>query len=234
MADKKITELTELTALEQDDLFVVVDSPSSTPITKKITASSMFSNVTFITTGSAPEIAVMNGNLRANANTTAAVSQIAGGKFVVNATALSQNTGSQYGIYASSMLGELGANVKTEHAAAKFLLDVSNATGLIVNTYGMLVSVANTGARAAQPQAFIGFGEALSTTALSTKYLFDIGQNGLANVSANVHPVASANSNVSNFFGSCSSAATPTHKLRIRVNGADYFILLANTVNAAL
>ena len=41
MADKKITELTALTTLSNDDLLVVVDDPSGTPVTKKITAANL-------------------------------------------------------------------------------------------------------------------------------------------------------------------------------------------------
>ena len=42
MADKKITALTESTALSTDDLFHVVDSPASSPSNKKITANNVF------------------------------------------------------------------------------------------------------------------------------------------------------------------------------------------------
>lgn len=38
MADKKITELTALASLVDADLFAVVDDPSGTPVTKKVTA----------------------------------------------------------------------------------------------------------------------------------------------------------------------------------------------------
>jgi hypothetical protein len=37
MADSKITELTALTSMSDDDLMVVVDSPGGTPVTKSIT-----------------------------------------------------------------------------------------------------------------------------------------------------------------------------------------------------
>ena len=46
MADKKITQLTDLgDGLASVDLFHVVDDPSGTPITKKITAEDVFNNV---------------------------------------------------------------------------------------------------------------------------------------------------------------------------------------------
>ena len=50
MADKKITQLTALTSLVDGDLFVVVDDPSGTPVTKKLTAADL---LTYITSSSA-------------------------------------------------------------------------------------------------------------------------------------------------------------------------------------
>jgi hypothetical protein len=38
MADKKITALTALTAVDNSDLFAIVDDPAGTPTTKKVTA----------------------------------------------------------------------------------------------------------------------------------------------------------------------------------------------------
>ena len=46
MADKKITQLTDLgDGLAAVDLFHVVDDPSGTPINKKITAEDVFNNI---------------------------------------------------------------------------------------------------------------------------------------------------------------------------------------------
>ena len=52
MADraKKISELTALTAPSIDDLLVIVDSPSSNAITKKVTVSNLLNNTAAIVT----------------------------------------------------------------------------------------------------------------------------------------------------------------------------------------
>lgn len=42
MADSKITALTALTTLTNDDVFAVVDDPSGTPVSKKITTNDLF------------------------------------------------------------------------------------------------------------------------------------------------------------------------------------------------
>ena len=45
MADKKITALTELTSLDNADLFVVVDDVAGTATTKKITVANVLAAV---------------------------------------------------------------------------------------------------------------------------------------------------------------------------------------------
>ena len=58
MADKKITALTESTALSTDDLFHVVDSPSSSPSNKKITVTNVMNKVpTFLGLNSVETVA---------------------------------------------------------------------------------------------------------------------------------------------------------------------------------
>ena len=50
MADKKVTELTNLTAAASEDVFYVIDDPTGTPASKKITAKNLFGAVPANTT----------------------------------------------------------------------------------------------------------------------------------------------------------------------------------------
>lgn len=228
MADKKITDLLEATTIDQNDLLLAVISPAGTAVTKKVRASNLFNNVTFVTSATFPTISVVSGTATINAVMTVA-GNVAAGVFNTTALATATNTTYQYGITASSYLSAAAANVKTEHAGAKFTLDVGNAGALIVNTYGMIVAVANTGTRAAQPTAFVSFVENPSANStLSTKYLFDIGQNGTANVSANT----SAGANASVLISNCASTKTANHMLRCRMNGVDMWLLASNVAPA--
>jgi len=231
MADKKITELTALTQLAKGDLFVVVDDPSGTPITKKMTAESVLTGLAYDVAAASTDSVGVKAIVTSNVVTTGASAAIKGAEFIVNVTATSANTSYQYGLVAKSLLSGAAANVKVEHAAAKFVLDVSNATSTIANTSGLLIEVANTGARVANLQSFITFADAASnSTSAQTLYLFDIGKNGQANVSANV---AAASGNITTLLSN-TAVAGATHKLRVRINGSDYFILLAASGTASL
>lgn len=229
MADKKITELTALTSLASEDLFVVVDDPSGTPITKKIAASDVFGNgISFVTTSTYKAATVLRSILTANvsANTSSANTLIAA-EFVTNATATSANSEYQYAVVARSALSGNTANVTKQHATTKFILDVSNSAALITNTYVSILQVANTGTRVANVQSFVGFGDAASnSTSAQTLYLFDVGLNGSANVSANL----TSNTNATTLF-STSAASAASHKVRVKINGTDYWILLTDTAS---
>ena len=48
MADKKITQLDALTSVTSDDLFLVVDDPSGTPTSKKVTAANVAASIAAI------------------------------------------------------------------------------------------------------------------------------------------------------------------------------------------
>ncbi len=78
MADKKITQLTDLgDGLASVDLFHVVDDPSGTPINKKITAEDVFNNIpTFLGLNSTSQSMTGDGSTSAAIDITSAVTEI--------------------------------------------------------------------------------------------------------------------------------------------------------------
>ena len=80
MADKKITQLTDLgDALASVDLFHVVDDPTGTPINKKISAEDVFNNIpTWLGLSQASQSITGDGSTSQAINTTTAITEVAG------------------------------------------------------------------------------------------------------------------------------------------------------------
>jgi hypothetical protein len=78
MADKKITQLTDLgTALAGVDLFHVVDDPSGTPINKKVSASNIFNFIpTWLGLAQTSQAITADGSSATAINVTTAVTEI--------------------------------------------------------------------------------------------------------------------------------------------------------------
>ena len=78
MADKKITQLTDLgNALASVDLFHVVDDPSGTPINKKVSASSIFNNIpTWLGLKQSSQSITTDGSTQSAADLTSAITEI--------------------------------------------------------------------------------------------------------------------------------------------------------------
>ena len=97
MADKKITALTESTALSTDDLFHVVDSPSSSPSNKKISANNVFQKApTFLGfSGTGIQTQTTSGTTTTQTATGGVIHYTSGGTSGAEAVTLSNGTAGQ-------------------------------------------------------------------------------------------------------------------------------------------
>jgi hypothetical protein len=214
MADKKVSSLSTLTFPTQDDLLLVIDDPGNTSIGKKITVANFLNNLSFITATSESREAlkmVMSANNSHVGNTVqaATIRVQKNGNFTGN---------NQFGLVCESLLQASGANVTGTHAAAWFNVDVGQSANS-GNAYGVIVDTgkANSGwTRAVAPVAFIAMGDDSPGTQ-PTQYLFDVGRP-TKNVSSNT---STGNSSV---VLTKANTTTITHKLKIRVNGTDYWV----------
>ncbi len=218
MANKRITDLTELALIAQEDLLLVVDNPAGTPINKKITVANLLGNVSYITSTTTPTGITHRAIITSNAVQLSA-GTIAAAEFIANATATATNTTHQYAVTATSRLGDAAANVKTEHATMKLTTDVGVATPS-TNTYGLIVQFANTGgSRVANTRAFILMNETSSASANTTKYLIEA-----TNISANL----TTGSGNTGFMLINSTSTGATHKLKVNLNGTDFWVVLSS------
>ena len=84
MADKKVSELTAITNLSGDDLLLVVNDPSGTPSSNKITITNLFANVVPATTHKGVTTFVANTSFTGTTMTVSA-NLVLGGTNVLNA-----------------------------------------------------------------------------------------------------------------------------------------------------
>ena len=122
MADKKITALTENSALAVADLFHVVDSPASNPSNQKITVNSVFmsipaplafSSVAAVTTTTAHSLTVAIDNVGTSTAiaTTLAAGAVGQFKFITSVTdentvVTPASTGGAYITFTTTIIGQ--------------------------------------------------------------------------------------------------------------------------------
>lgn len=221
MADKKITALTAVNSLSQNDVFVVVTSTASTPITKKIVARDIFKGISFTPSVGSLTGAAIAGTLSSSVDSTSTANSIlSGGRFDATLNS-SGNTHNQYGILSTSTLVGPTANIVTEHAGGKFIVDVANTVDSATKTSGIIVAFTNTVSRVANTHAFIDLREASSVYNQTTKYLL---------TASGVSQYTLATGNTSVILANATSSVVSA-KLKIRVNNTDYWILLSDNAN---
>jgi hypothetical protein len=118
MADKKVTQLTALTAPANTDLLLVIDDPAGSPISKKITIEDLF--------GKTSGLSVTTINLTSTGDTT-----LAANNFIVDST-------TNITLTRGAVINEDGADsdtrIESDNQANMFFVDASaDAIGIMTN-----------------------------------------------------------------------------------------------------
>ena len=162
MADKKVTQLTALTAPANTDLLLVIDDPAGSPISKKITIEDLFGK----TTG----LSVTTINLTSTADTT-----LAANNFTIDAT-------TNITLTRGTVINEDGADsdtrIESDNQVNMFFVDASadkigimtNAPteALDINSDAIRVRTAQT--PASSNNTAVGWG--VGTISWDTSYLY--------------------------------------------------------------
>jgi hypothetical protein len=118
MADKKVTQLTALTAPTKDDLLLIIDDPLGSPVSKKITVGDLFGTTSTVSVNAISISAVGTSTLSANT-------------FTINSVnGLTVNTG----ITINSSGADSDTRIATDNQANMFYVDASaDKIGVMTN-----------------------------------------------------------------------------------------------------
>ena len=135
MADKKITQLTDLgDGLAAVDLFHVVDDPTGTPINKKIAAQDVFNNMpTYLGIAQASQSLTGDGSTTLVSDVTSAITEIDATSAIATVT-LANGSDGQVKTFLNVSTG--GTNAVTITPAN---LRVASGTGIVLNNPGETV-----------------------------------------------------------------------------------------------
>jgi hypothetical protein len=219
MADKKISQLTErITAVLGTDLLPIVGNVAATPTNLKVQVKNFLSNLAV----DLPQTSVSTFKLTANVTANAVAAVLAAGEFVLQANSSAGYTvQDRVGLIIRNEIQNGNSNVTGRMWGLHVKLDTGNSNCVSSNTFGLVIEHtldANVAAaRLVSPRAFIAIKENAGAAGNTTLYLMSIGAQG-ANVSWDT-----ANVNSSVIF-SKANVVTITNKLKVHINGADWWI----------
>lgn len=124
------------------------------------------------------------------------------------------------------------ANSSVVQGAGEFQLNAGNTSIGGANTYGLVIthSVANLSSNAvSSPVAFLAFRDRPAAN-VKTAYLFDAGAG--ANGSVDTKVTANTSASNSSVILTLGTTVASTHRIKCRINGADYWLLASNVVPA--
>lgn len=223
MADEKVSQMLErVTSVLGTDLLPIVGNTSTVPVNYRVQVKNFLNGLAV----DLPQTTVSTLQLTANITANAQTATFAAGELILQANSnVAVTVQDRVGLIVRNRILNGNSNVTGMMWGAHIQLDTGNSNCVSSNTFGLMIehTIANTSwARLVSPRAFIGIKENAGTGGNTTTYLMDIGAQGNV-VSANL---STGNASV---LLTNATATTCTHKLRIRVNGTDYWLMIANT-----
>jgi len=246
MADKKMTELQDLgTGIAAGDILHVVDDPTGAPVNKQISVENFVGNLN--KTVGATEGAAGKSGVRSTL-TTGALAAPAYGDLTPLETTLTASAAAEhtnvYGAKFTAKMSSASSNLTLatgEAAGVKAELDLTDG---IVNvggkTYGLIVKLNDsnkgTTARAMTPSAMIKLSDDTFDAITSNPQESDAHTATVQHLAdlGNVHMTTNSDywttSDKGMVFKSANTVTTTeiasgTHKIRVKVNGSDMFLL---------
>lgn len=221
MSDKKISQLTErIGAILGTDLVTLVGNTATSPTNLKVQVKNLLSGFAI----DLPQTTVSAFKIAANVTANATAAVLAAGEFVLQANSSAGFTvQDRVGLIIRNEVQNGNSNVTGRLWGAHIKLDSGNSNCVAANTFGLVIEHtldANVAAaRLVSPRAFLAVKEFAGAAGNNTTYLLDIGAQG------NVVTSNLSTGNASVLF-SKASATTTTHKLRVTINGTDYWLCL--------
>jgi hypothetical protein len=137
MADKKVTQLTALTAPANTDLLLIIDDPAGSPISKKITVEDLF--------GKTSTLSVSAINITSTGDTT-----LAANNFMIDSTT---NITLTRGVVINEDGADSDTRIETDNQANMFFVDASaDAIGVMTNAPTEALDINSDAIRIRTPQ----------------------------------------------------------------------------------
>lgn len=219
MADKKISELPVRTqTVVGNDVLMLVTDPASSPANYRVPVKNFLAQLQV----DLPQTSNAAFKILASVAVAGATADLAAGEFRLQAnSSIGVAVQERCGLVVHNEILNSTSTVTNGMIGARVRVDPGTSAGVAAaNTYGLVVehTIANTAqARAIAPRAFLAFRDAPGAGGLATSYLLDLGATGNT-VSANL-----STGNASVLFSKAANT-TISHKIKVNVNGTDYWL----------